>query len=628
MLNERLDRISREPDSAFQYAGLSSGELGIGGVSLASLYIQLAEDKALPGFEVALTNLRQAMEHGFTDGELHRAKLNLLEAYASDFEALETRRNREIQGRLLSLVQYGDPFSGIAFEYDLVKHYIPTITLADVDAYVANALDVNRSLILWVGPEKDDFQLPDEDAVLAAVKSVSDMEIAAYEDEGLAAGTPLLDVLPEPVAWVTETYDERTDVTVLTWANGTTALLKPTDLTENEVRLGLSSPGGMSLIEDADYFAAELVTTTANQSGAGPFDYDDLEQLLAGQTVRVWTSLGGLSEGYGASADTDDIETLFQLMHLSVVQPRFDEDAFRNAVDDQRVYLENLHLDPLYYLIELIDRVLYDNSPRERFMQVDDLDAIEFADAAGIHDARFGTLDNPVVVLVGDFELEAAKRLLNTYIGSLPAGESETWIDRTVDVRQGPHVESIRHGIGSQVFVFQVHLDRNLDEFSDADLAVVGALAKILDSRYTDELREQMGGTYGVNASVSARNLPRPRASFSVFFGTNEEDFEAMRDASKAILNDILDAGVTQEEVEAAKAQLTRDLENRQTRNGYWLSELESEFLVGDGDLALVDRGQEYIDAVTAEAISAMAELLLVPDGLVELIQLPEASGE
>ena len=106
-----------------------------------------------------------------------------------------------------------------------------------------------------------------------------------------------------------------------------------------------------------------------------------MEQLLAGQTVGVWSSLGGLSEGYGGSADTDDIETLFQLMHLSVVQPRFDEDAFRNAVDDQRVYLENLHLDPLYHLIELIDRVLYDNSTRERFMQVEDLDAIEFADA-------------------------------------------------------------------------------------------------------------------------------------------------------------------------------------------------------------------------------------------------------
>ena len=628
MLNERLDRVSREPDSAFQQAGLSSGRLGIGGASLVSLYVQLAEDKVLSGFEAALADLRQAMEHGFTASELHRAKLNLLERYASDFEALETRRNRSIQGSILSLVQYGEPFSGIAFEYDLAKHYVPTITLADVDAYIADALDVQRSLVLWVGPEKDDFQLPDEAAVLAAVEAVGDMDIAAYEDDSLAAGTVLMDVLPEPVAWVTESHDERTDVTVLTWANGTTALLKPTDLTENEVLLDVSSPGGMSLVDDEDYFAAQLVSVTAGESGVGPFDYDDLEQLLAGKTVRVWTSLGGQSEGYGASADTDDIETLFQLMHLSFLQPRFDEDAFRNAVDDQRVYLENLHLDPLYDLIKLIDRVLFDDSLRERSMVVEDLDAIEFADAAGVHEARFGTLDNPVVVMVGDFEMEAAKTLLNTYIGSLPAGEAETRMDRTVDARQGPYEESIRRGIASQVFVFQVHMDRDMEEFSDAELTAVGALSKILDSRYTDELREQMGGTYGVSASVSARNLPRPGASFTVFFGTNEEDYEAMRDASKAILNDILDAGVTQEEVEAAKAQLTRDLENRQTSNWYWIGELEREFLYGDRDLDLVDRRQEHIDAVTVEQISAMAALLLNPDGLVELIQLPEASEE
>ena len=628
MLNERLDRISREPESAFQQAGLSSGRLGIGGASLVSLYIQLAEDKVLSGFEAALADLRQAMEHGFTASELHRAKLNLLEGYASDFEALETRRNRSIQGSILSLVQYGEPFSGIAFEYDLAKHYVPTITLADVDAYIANALDINRSFMLLVGPEKADFELPDEAAVRAVVEAVDDMDIAAYEDDSLAAGTVLMDVLPAPVAWATESHDERTDVTLLTWPNGATALLKPTDLTENEVLLDVSSPGGMSLVDDEDYFAAQLVSVTAGESGVGPFDYDDLEQLLAGKTVRVWTSLGGRSEGYGASADTDDIETLFQLMHLSVLQPRFDEDAFRNAVDDQRVYLENLHLDPLYDLIKLSDRVLYDDSLRERSMLAEDLDAIEFADAADIHEARFGTLDNPVVVMVGDFELESAKALLNTYIGSLPSGEAETWVDRTVDARQGPYEESIRRGIASQVFVFQVHMDRDMEEFSDADLAAVGALSKILNSRYTDELRERMGGTYGVSASVSARNLPRPSASFTVFFGTNEEDHEAMRDASKAILNDILNNGATQEEVDAAKAQLTRDLENRQTSNWYWIGELEREFLYGDGDLDLVDRRQERIDAVTAEQISAMAALLLKPDGLVELIQLPEATEE
>ena len=63
-----------------------------------------------------------------------------------------------------------------------------------------------------------------------------------------------------------------------------------------------------------------------------------------------------------------------------------------------------------------------------------------------------------------------------------------------------------------------------------------------------------------------------------------------------------------------------------QPRNGNWLGELESEFPCGD--LELVNHRQVYIDAVTAEALSAKAVLLLMPDGLVELIQLPEASGE
>ena len=54
--------------------------------------------------------------------------------------------------------------------------------------------------------------------------------------------------------------------------------------------------------------------------------------------------------------------------------------------------------------------------------------------------------------------------------------------------------------------VRQSHLDRDTEEFSDAELMALGALSTILNSRYTDELREQMGGTYGVSASVSAWN--------------------------------------------------------------------------------------------------------------------------
>ena len=76
------------------------------------------------------------------------------------------------------------------------------------------------------------------------------------------------------------------------------------------------------------------------------------------------------------------------------------------------------------------------------------------------------------------------------------------------------------------------------------------------------------------------------------------------------------------------KDQFTRDLENYQSGNWYWVRELERKFLYGDRDVDAVERGQEYIDAVTAEPFSAIVALLLKLDELVELIQLPKASGD
>ena len=67
-------------------------------------------------------------------------------------------------------------------------------------------------------------------------------------------------------------------------------------------------------------------------------------------------------------------------------------------------------------------------------------------------------------------------------------------------------------------------MDRDHEEFSVADLVAVGVLSKLLDSRYPDEPREEMGGTYGVSASVLARNWLGPGASISMFFGANEGD--------------------------------------------------------------------------------------------------------
>ncbi len=628
MFNDRLDRLARSPESAFQSATMAHDQLGIGGVSIVSLSTELDEDKILPGFAAALVEMRRAQRHGFTDSELHRAKLEMLEYFTSEFEALPTRRNAQIQNELIAHLLYGTPMSGIAFEFDLVKHYLPGISLTEVNAYMAETLDVHKSLVLLTGPEKDDLVLPEADTIRGALDLALAMPLMPYQEESLMPGARLLDELPLPAAIQHEVYDDRLDLTILTYDNGVTALLKPTTLQENQVQLGIASRGGSSRVTDEAFFAAQLVPRVMDESGVGPYDWDSLDQLLTGHTVSLGAYLNEVAEGYSGYSTTDDLEMLLQLVHLALTQPRFEEEAFRNVLDDQRVSLQNQELSPTFQLMRHMQTLVYGDTPRTRLMMMSDLEAIDFADAQRIYTERLVTLDNPVLSLVGDFDLAEGKRLISTYIGSLPSvGPRETWADRTVDARIGPVQERIYHGQASQVFVVQTRINDQIEELSPADDVALDALSLILDTRYTQQIREEMGGTYGVQVSVATQRVPRPRVDLAVFFGTNEEQVEELLTVSRAILQDIQVQGVTTAEVDAAKAQLQLQLETYQTDNWYWSSVLEREFVLGEAQTERIDRRQEYIDRITPERINDLIPLAVDVDSLVEVVQLPAASA-
>ena len=623
MFNERLDRMSRSPDSAFQAAGLSQGQMGIGDVSIVSLNTQLDEDKIETGFKEVLTELHRAQRHGFTSSELHRAKLDLLENLERQLAALPTRRNGQIQREILGHLLQDSPLSGIAFEFDLVKHYLPDIDMAEVDTAMQGILDFDRSLLLLTGPEKETRVLPEGDAIQRVVDQVAVQTLSPYIDD-LDTGARLLDVLPRPVEFLQETYDARLDLTILRYGNGVTALLKPTDLEEDWITLDIASKGGSSRVDDAAFFAANLVSEVASESGAGPYDFDALDSLLTGQTVYLEPYLTAMTEGYSGSSATDDLETLFQLTHLQITQPRFDEAPFLNVKDNLKVMLRNQELDPFYQLFLNIQSLLYGEARREQPMSLTDLEAIAFEDAQEVHAERLQAFDNPLLILVGDFELEEARRLTSTYIGSLPlAFPAENWEDRTVEAANGPMQEKVFAGQASQVVVLQTVINDQLQEMSREDVEAFEALSRILDIRYTQQLREDLGGTYFTSANIAVQRVPRPQASLMVFFATNAQQVESLTNVSRGILQDILTHGVTAEEVETAKAQMLHNLEDAQSTNWHWSSILWQEFVLGEGQLDLIDTEKERIEGITQEQINALVPLVLHLDQLIEVVQYP-----
>ena len=67
------------------------------------------------------------------------------------------------------------------------------------------------------------------------------------------AQTNLMDQKPAPAAIVCEKTLPDLGVTEITLANGVRVILKPTTFKKDEVLFSATSPGGSSLVTDADY---------------------------------------------------------------------------------------------------------------------------------------------------------------------------------------------------------------------------------------------------------------------------------------------------------------------------------------------------------------------------------------
>src|ERR1700761_7147231 len=94
---------------------------------------------------------------------------------------------------------------------------------------------------------------PQEPAVKQELKSIRDSNIPPYEDSG--PDLQLMANQPTPGSVVTTNTVPELGVTEWKLSNGARVVVKPTNNSES-IRMSAFSPGGSSLVSDADYDSA------------------------------------------------------------------------------------------------------------------------------------------------------------------------------------------------------------------------------------------------------------------------------------------------------------------------------------------------------------------------------------
>jgi zinc protease len=618
MLDERLAELTDRPDSPMTYAGSATTDL-TRDIDVFERQAGVKRGRMKAAVQALFTEVRRIERHGFTAGELDRAKRRLLRNIQQSARERDKRDAVEHVEELTRHFLEHELVPGREREAQMIEALLPSFSLAEVNAIGARWGGAGNRAILISGPAK--VKPPRKADVEAWIAAVEAAPVTPWIDD--VADRGLLAAAPVPGTITHATERAAIGVTEWTLSNGARVVVKPTDFAIDEVQLSGFSPGGTSLADDAHLESARNAAAIVAQSGVGDLTAVQVDKLLSGKVVDVDTYIGELSERVRAQASVDDLEVMFQLLHAKLTAPRRDPTAFAAWKAQTVEWVRGWHVDPDRGFYDDLTRFLTRNHRRRRSPSLAAVRAVDLDAALAFYRDRFGDAGDFTFVIVGNVDLAALRPLVERYLASLPsAGRVESWRDPQITLRPGVTTRTVRRGREPKAMVRLVfHGDAAWSRDAELD---AGLLADALDLRLFTLLREDLGGTYGVSVDGGIERRPRPRRTFAISFGCAPDRAKPLVRAVLAELARLAEAGVDDGVLAKLREQRIRGHETALRDNGYWLAGLADAYEHGDDPAAFTDVAPA-LARITNANLEAAAARFLATDQYVTAIRLPES---
>jgi zinc protease len=625
ILNNRLQEINQKPDAPFLYSGSGYGSFIGRSIDVYSLSVSAKENQIEKSIDVILTENERARQFGFTDSELEREKKDLYSLYENGAKEADKTLSTTYADEFIRNYLTRESIPGYQKEFELVKDFLPGITLEEINKLGRSWTTDENMLVLITAQEKEGVEVPDEQKVAEIIKSVKSKKIEAYIDK--VSDAPLLPEQPVPTTVTKTIGNSEFGYTEVTFGNSVLMILKPTDFKNDEILISAFSPGGTSLYPDNDIMSATLASTIVTQSGLGNYDYTGLQKKLSGNTAKLTPYIGELREGVNGSCSPKDLETMLQLNYLFFTGIRRDESAFSAFLSRMKNMVKPMRSNPQVIFSDTLSKIVSMNSPRVIAIPTDaQLDQINLDRLLNIFKDRFADASDFTYFMVGNFKVSDVMPLLEKYIGGLPSTRrKETWKDVSPGFPKGLVTVDVPKNSEPQSMVAMVWKG----DFKWKDKYRLGftMLMNILSIKCRESMREDKGGVYGVSVNGSAVKFPEPKYTITSSWGCNPDSIKML---SQTLLNEmgkIKNEGPTEVDLNKVKETLIRERETRLKENNFWISALQNHYLNGDRLLTL-DEYKKFVNSFTTNDIKAIANKYLDTKSYVEVMLTPAPKVE
>ena len=572
------------------------------------------------GIDAAIEIVEKARRYGFTAAELEHAKVQHTVSIEHRLDNKNKTRNAEYAKSIVSNFCNNEPCMNIEYEAALEAEFSATVTLDDINKTMAEIVDNKNQVCIVFGPTKYDgkpYTMPTSDQLKTWIESAQQRE---YTNDNTAQQVDpvFMKKLPKKGKILSKRATDN-GYTEYVLSNGIKVSARQSDIEPNRLTINMFRLGGRSLYPDTDAPTLQFLNSVVKESGAADFDFLTLEKKRRGKALRVVPYIDAEEEGVKGVCVASDLKTWLQIMYLYLTNPRKDKAIFQNMITKQQSMLRNRNASPNVTYNDSLRVAVYGKRKRTQPLTAERMNEVNFDRIYQIYNERFSNLAGMHLIVTGDIRQDDFDDLLCQYVASLPGKRNSN-----NDCKPGQYTLNIQEGQVTKVFHKQmitpsaqtnIVYSAPIAYTADTDLKL-DVLSQIMRGVYTEKVREERGGTYGVSVEGQFWKYPTDGCSMTVSFRCDPDKYDELLPLIDLNLQRMATEGPTIEQLQKVKEYERKNYQRAVLTNGWW--EYVRYHQLREG----IDFNRNYlqkVDSLTTDDIRQFCRQLTAPGNRIQV---------